>query len=231
MVNLIVFFVCAIICILGATGVVFSRNPVHSALSLVATLFGIAVLFVQMAAQFLAAVQVIVYTGAIVVLILFVIMLLGVDKEEDIDDEPLAGQRVSAYIVAGVTIVGLVVLLGLAGFNDANSNQRTGWGASTAALVTGDKSVTAPLSTSLATTRRGDVVENADPDNIKTLGRLLFTKYVFAFEVTGLLLTIAVVGAVVMARRPTDLVPQPDEPASMDDDFMADVEAESSGAH
>jgi len=230
MVNMIVFLVCAIICILGATGVVFSRNPVHSALSLVATLFGIAVLFVQMAAQFLAAVQVIVYTGAIVVLILFVIMLLGVDKEEDIDDEPLAGQRVSAYLVAGVTIVGLVVLLGLAGFNDPN-NERRGLGVATADLVTGDKSVTAPLSTSMATTGRGDVVENADPDNIKTLGRLLFTKYVFAFEVTGLLLTIAVVGAVVMARRPTDLVAPPEEPASMEDDFMADVEAESSGAH
>ena len=57
-----------------------SRNPVHSALSLVATLFGIAVLFLNLDAQLLAAVQVIVYTGAIVVLILFVMMLLGVDQ-------------------------------------------------------------------------------------------------------------------------------------------------------
>ena len=77
-----VFFVCALICIAGAFGVIWSRNPVHSALSLVATLFGIAVLFLNQNAQLLAAVQVIVYTGAIVVLIMFVIMLLGVDREE-----------------------------------------------------------------------------------------------------------------------------------------------------
>ncbi len=80
----------------GALGVVFSHNPVHSALSLVATLFGIAVLFLNLNAQLLAAVQVIVYTGAIVVLILFVIMLLGVDREEDLGEEPLVGQRILA---------------------------------------------------------------------------------------------------------------------------------------
>ena len=72
--------VCAVIVLAGAVGVVISRNPVHSALSLVATLFGVAVLFLEQDAQLLAAVQVIVYTGAIVVLILFVIMLLGVDQ-------------------------------------------------------------------------------------------------------------------------------------------------------
>ncbi len=65
----------------------------HSALSLVATLFGIAVLFVAQGADFLAAVQVIVYAGAIVVLFLFVIMLLGVDKAEAVEVEPLGGQR------------------------------------------------------------------------------------------------------------------------------------------
>ena len=67
------------------------RNPVHAALSLVATLFGIAVLFVAQEAHFLAAVQVIVYAGAIVVLFLFVIMLLGVDQAEDLAIEPLGG--------------------------------------------------------------------------------------------------------------------------------------------
>ena len=75
-----VFLVAAAICLAGALGVVTSKNPVHSALSLVATLFGIAVLFVAQEANFLAAVQVIVYAGAIVVLFLFVIMLLGVDR-------------------------------------------------------------------------------------------------------------------------------------------------------
>ncbi len=79
MVDTIVFAVAAVVILAGAVGVVLSRNPVHSALMLVMTLFGMAVLFVAQDAHFLAAVQVIVYAGAIVVLFLFVIMLLGVD--------------------------------------------------------------------------------------------------------------------------------------------------------
>src|SRR3989442_4828849 len=103
-----VFTVAAAVVIIGALGVVFSRNPVHAALMLVMTLFGIAVLFVEQQANFLAAVQVIVYAGAIVVLFLFVIMLLGVDKQEAIDVEPLRGQRTAAVTMA---LVGLLVLL------------------------------------------------------------------------------------------------------------------------
>ena len=74
--------------IAGALGVIMRSNPVHAALSLVLTLFGVAVHFVALEAHFLAAVQVIVYAGAIVVLFLFVIMLLGVDKAEDLSIEP-----------------------------------------------------------------------------------------------------------------------------------------------
>ena len=99
-VESVIFCVCALIVLGGAFGVIWSRNPVHSALSLVATLFGVAVLFLNQNAQLLAAVQVIVYTGAIVVLILFVLMLLGVDSDEDIDAEPLVGQRTLAAIAA-----------------------------------------------------------------------------------------------------------------------------------
>ena len=66
----------------GAAGVVLQRNPVHCALALVTTIFGIALLFIDQGADFLAAVQVIVYAGAIVILFLFVIMLLGVDRKE-----------------------------------------------------------------------------------------------------------------------------------------------------
>ena len=79
MVDALVFFIAAAVCLTGALGVILARNPVHSALMLVMTLFGIAVQFVAQEAHFLAAVQVIVYAGAIVVLFLFVIMLLGVD--------------------------------------------------------------------------------------------------------------------------------------------------------
>src|SRR5438105_15012551 len=94
-----IFIVSALIILVGGVGVVISRNPVHAALSLVMTLFGVAVLFVEQEAQFLAAVQVIVYAGAIVVLFLFVIMFLGIDKQENIAAEPLPGQRPAAFLL------------------------------------------------------------------------------------------------------------------------------------
>ena len=102
--QLLVFIAATLMVIAGAIGVVVRSKPVHAALSLVLTLFGIAVHFVAMEAHFLAAVQVIVYAGAIVVLILFVIMLLGVDRAEDLEVEPLPIQRPLAAIV-GVAIV------------------------------------------------------------------------------------------------------------------------------
>ena len=107
--ELVVFLVAAAVCLGGALGVVLNSNPVHAALSLVATLFGVAVLFVAQDAHFLAAVQVIVYAGAIVVLFLFVLMLLGVDRAEDLSIEPIAGQRIAAAVV-GLGVLALPVL-------------------------------------------------------------------------------------------------------------------------
>ena len=168
MIELIVFVVAGAACLAGAVGVVASRNPVHAALSLVGTLFGIAVLFVAQEANFLAAVQVIVYAGAIVVLFLFVIMLLGVDRAENLRVEPLGGgQRVTAGVVA-VGVLGLVL----------TTLASTGWDATGAV---------------------GDVDESV-PD-INQLGEAVFTRYLYAFEITSVLLVIAVVGAVVLARR------------------------------
>src|SRR5215213_10048484 len=92
----------------GAVGVIVRSHPVHAALSLVLTLFGVAVLFVAQNAHFLAAVQVIVYAGAIVVLFLFVIMLLGVDQAENLDVDPLGGQRPAAA-AAGMGILGVAL--------------------------------------------------------------------------------------------------------------------------
>jgi NADH-quinone oxidoreductase subunit J len=103
-----VFVVCAAIVLSGAFGVILLRNPVHSALSLVMTLFGVAVLFVAQEAHFLAAVQVIVYAGAIVVLFLFVIMLLGVDTADDLSIEPFPIQRPLAGVV-GLGLAGLII--------------------------------------------------------------------------------------------------------------------------
>lgn len=191
-----VFFICALIVLAGGIGVVVSRNPVHSALSLIATLFGMAVLFLNLGAQLLAVVQVIVYTGAIVVLILFVMMLLGVDREEDLETEPLKGQRLLAVLV-GLFMVGIVTAIVMIGGVDA---------------VSGAKAVTAPLA------------EGAE--NIAQIGRQLFTNYVFALEITAGLLTIAVVGAVILARRPKDLqpIPEPESMTDMGDDPLTTVQ-------
>jgi NADH-quinone oxidoreductase subunit J len=106
--ELVVFVLATAMVIVGAIGVVVRSHPVHAALSLVLTLFGIAVHFVAMEAHFLAAVQIIVYAGAIVVLFLFVIMLLGVDKAEDLRVEPFPIQRPLAAVV-GMGTAGLVI--------------------------------------------------------------------------------------------------------------------------
>jgi NADH-quinone oxidoreductase subunit J len=164
-----VFLIAGAICLAGALGVVLSRNPVHSALSLVATLFGVAVLFVAQEAHFLAAVQVIVYAGAIVVLFLFVIMLLGVDRSENLSVEPLVGQRVAAVVV-GVMVFALPVL----------ALASAEWQA------TGERSNLGSL--------------DARPD-VESIGEIVFTRYLLAFELTSVLLVIAIVGAVMLARR------------------------------
>lgn len=110
--DLVTFVVAAAVVLASALGVVLARNPIHSALFLVATLFGVAVLFVEQQAEFLAAVQVIVYAGAIVVLFLFVIMLLGVDRPEKIARDPLPAQRPLAIFLALVGLAELFVLAG-----------------------------------------------------------------------------------------------------------------------
>jgi NADH-quinone oxidoreductase subunit J len=170
-----VFFVGAAVILIGAIGVVVARHPVHSALLLVQTLFGVAVLFVNLDAHFLAAVQVIVYAGAIVILFLFVLMLLGVDRAEDLGIEPIAGQRPLAAVAWAGTLAMLLttVVVTLDGLTGRSSS-------------TGTMTVDA------------DGNEIAD---VERLGQFLFTDYAFAFEITGLLLTIAVVGAVALSRR------------------------------
>jgi NADH-quinone oxidoreductase subunit J len=165
-----VFIIAAFAILVGAVGVVLSRNPVHSALFLVLTLFGVAVEFVNQQADFLAAVQVIVYAGAIVILFLFVIMLLGVDRRENIAADPLKGQRPAAVVIAVVVLVELVVIARL-----------DEW-------ATGTHSTAGQLS--------------GPGDNVTKLGQSIFTRYLFPFEITSVLLVIAVVGAVVLARRP-----------------------------
>lgn len=110
LVSISVFVVGAAIVLAGACGVVLAKNAVHSALFLVMTLFGIAVLFVSERANFLAAVQIIVYAGAIVVLFLFVIMLLGIDNLElqRIESKP---RKVFGAVLIGLVVLAEVLLL------------------------------------------------------------------------------------------------------------------------
>jgi len=107
----VLFFVFAAAALVGALGVVLSRNPVHSALFLIVTLVSVAVFFVLRDAPLLAAVQIIVYAGAIVVLFLFVIMLLGVDRSESLT-EPLPFQRPIAVLLGVFVLVEIVLLAG-----------------------------------------------------------------------------------------------------------------------
>jgi len=181
--TLVVFVLASIMVLGGGVGVVIMRNPVHAALSLVLTLFGVAVHFVAMEAHFLAAVQVIVYAGAIVVLFLFVLMLLGVDKVENLRIEPLAVQRPLAAVM-GMALVGLIV----AAVIDTRDAVLTGVGGG----------IDVAANTALA-----DEVGGHDA-NIRQLSDNLFSQYVFAFELTSVLLVVAVAATVLMTRKLPD---------------------------
>ena len=170
----VVFFAAGAMMIGGAIGVLAFRNPVHSALGLVLTLFGVAVQFVAMEAHFLAAVQVIVYAGAIVVLFLFVIMLLGVDTATDLSIEPIKVQRPLAAVMG----VALLALLG-------------------ASIVQARDALVLNPGAGIATVQS---TGNHDA-NIDQIAENLYGDWVFAFELTSVLLIVAVVGTVLLTRK------------------------------
>ncbi len=177
MMELFVFVVAGLMVLGGAVGVIVAKHPVHAALSLILTLFGVAVNFVALEANFLAAVQVIVYAGAIVVLFLFVIMLLGVDNSENLSIEPFKVQRPIAAGI-GVGVFALVVTAVVVSRNSTSAVQGNGLEV---------------------------LAADGGPDhdgNIRALARNLFSDQVLAFELTSVLLVIAVVGTVMLARKP-----------------------------
>ena len=161
------FWVLAVIAVAGALGMVLCRKAVHSALCLAATMISLAVCYMAEGAVFLGVVQIVVYTGAIMMLFLFVVMLVGVSAEDTVKDA-LKGQRIAA-VVAGL---GFGVLL-IAGIANARLRTFTGVGAANA--------------------KAGG--------NVQGLAALIFTKYVWAFEVTGALLITAAIGAMVLTHR------------------------------
>jgi NADH-quinone oxidoreductase subunit J len=175
----ITFWILAPFALLGAIGMVWARNAVHSALWLVLTMLCLGVFYVLQAGPFIGMVQIIVYTGAIMMLFLFVLMLVGRDASDSLI-ETLRGQRLAA-ILLGLGFAGLVG----------------------AATYRGVRSVDAV----------GLVEANRD-GNVQGIAALLFTNYVFAFEVTSALLITAALGAMVLAhieRRKGEKINQPDQ--------------------
>ena len=175
--DLVVFWIMAPVSIGAAVLMLLQRNAVFAALLLVLNQFTLAVFFVLLDAHFLAAVQVIVYAGAIMVLFLFVIMFLGVDRREALV-ETIRGQRLLA-VGLGVLLVGAVagaVALGV-GFSEPGGPP-------------------------------------PPEDNVRAVARLLFSDYVFPFELTSILLIVAAVAAMVLARRRARGIPDEPEDAT-----------------
>jgi NADH-quinone oxidoreductase subunit J len=162
----ITFWVLAVVSVGAALGMVFNRKAVYSALMLGTVMLCLAVLYAVQDAPFLAAVQIIVYTGAIMMLFLFVLMLVGVDSSDSFV-ETLKGQRFWASIAG----LGFLVLIILA-FGNVMFAKETGL---------------------TAATQQGGYV--------RSIALLLFTRYVFAFEITSALLITAALGAMVLAHR------------------------------
>src|SRR5271157_3004269 len=171
MLHLALFFIFAAVCVAGAINLLAQRHPISSALSLIVVMGSLAVIYLLLGAEFVAAVQVIVYAGAVMVLFVFVIMLLNAGVEERTEH----GSRVA--IVLGVP--GLIIGLGI-----------VAWVVSHLAGL--DK-----IAIGGPTIMNGAEVFG----NPQAVGRLLFLDYLLPFEVTSILILIAIMGAVVLARR------------------------------
>ena len=161
----VVFWILAVIAIAGAVGVVAAPKAVYSAIFLATTMIALAMLYVAQDALFLGVVQVVVYTGAVMMLFLFVLMLIGVDSSESLV-ETIRGQRVAAILAGlgfGILLIagiGTVSTTGFAGLTEANAG-----------------------------------------GNVQGLAVLIFTRDLWAFELTSALLITAALGAMVLAHR------------------------------
>lgn len=204
-----IFIVAAVMILAGAFGVVMSRNTVHSALFLVQTLIGTALIFLIQEAHFLAAVQIIVYAGAVVILFLFVIMLLGVDKADNISSAKIAGQRQTAVLLGSVIVSFLFAVMLTSGmFMTETDTSETGTDTSWSVLLKQERQTSGEVDGGTITSAASGVLlkqeralkNGVSETDVERLGRILFSEYAFAVEITAVLLTIAVVGAVVLTR-------------------------------
>ena len=160
--HLILFIVFAAFCLTGAVNLLLQKHPINSALSLIVVMTSLAVLYLLLGAEFLAAAQVIVYAGAIMVLFTFVVMLLNAGREERTLGSR-AARTVGFPAVVAILAVIAIAFLKLQGFGDA--------------AIEGHITSTADLST------------------------VLFTKLLLPFEVTSVLILVAILGSVALARK------------------------------
>jgi NADH-quinone oxidoreductase subunit J len=166
MIETVLFAAFALVAILSALLVITSPSPIASALYLVLTLFCLAGLYVLLAAPLVAAIQIIVYAGAVIVLILFVIMLLNLRSIEE--RIPAPWQFAGIAVASLVLIAAFLSIMSGASFVPSNSSLPAGFG------------------------------------RVSEVGGILFSKYLYAFEVTSVLLLLAVVGAVALIRKPDE---------------------------
>ncbi|HWO57151.1 MAG TPA: NADH-quinone oxidoreductase subunit J [bacterium] len=165
MLSLIVFWVAALVAIAAAVRVITVRNPITCVLHLIVTLVALAVLFLQLSAEFIAILQIIIYAGAIMVLFLFIVMMLNL-KRDEFGPNPLRGIRVFGGILGATFLAELFVLFG--GVDAVVGPAPEGFGSVTA------------------------------------IGKALFGGYLFAFELTSILLLAAALAVMVVARPRRD---------------------------
>ena len=167
----LIFSASALVAVVASILMVTRRNPIHSALWLIVTFFSLAILYLTLNAQFIAVAQVIVYAGAIMMLIIFVIMLIHLEQGPELTGKFSGGKSIGAFITV---ILLLEIAAALLSFQ-----------------VTGMKGSFTPAVLASA----GDV---------KSVGTVLYGKYMFPFEIASILLLIGIVGAVVLSKRRKD---------------------------
>jgi NADH-quinone oxidoreductase subunit J len=178
----VIFAVVIALAAVSALGVVFSRQTIYSALSLVVTVTMLAVLFLLLNAQFLFAVQLIIYAGAVMVLFVFIVALLSPDAE----DRPALDLRAVIGVLGVVVVTALVFI---AARNGITYNTNGFHGAAVGTASNPYHTFNFPQ----------DAVNNAG--NVQTVAGQLFTNYLLPFEITSMLLLVAAIGAVYLTRR------------------------------
>lgn len=170
---MLLFIVFALIAIVAAVGVIISRRPIYSALFLLLNFASLAALYIMLQAQFLAAVQIIVYAGAIVVLFLFVVMLLGGGDLNDLRDPNKKPAQLLGWPKTSALVLALLLVAAL------------GYGLVSGQLFAAQADATA-----------------FGQGSVQAIGSVLYTDYLLPFELASVLLLVGMIGAVVLARKP-----------------------------